>query len=77
MVAIPQPSPLTPQPITCTHAGAIPGLDACYCPGCRRSFEYWTAEYQSLMGCPGVSSQQPGVGSQESVPKKKRSSRKK
>lgn len=35
----------------CTHKNVIPGLDAAYCPGCGKSFESWTAEYQLLTGC--------------------------
>ncbi|NJO74194.1 MAG: hypothetical protein HC833_10825 [Leptolyngbyaceae cyanobacterium RM1_406_9] len=43
------PPPKQSSLVACTHAGAAPGLDACYCPDCRRSIARGTAEYNELM----------------------------
>lgn len=50
-----EPEPLeNPPPVRCCHPRAIPGLDAHFCPDCRRAIAAGTAEYQRLLASKGI-----------------------
>lgn len=45
-----QPIPLANlAPVVCVHPRAIPGLDAHYCPDCKKSIGAGTITYQKLL----------------------------
>lgn len=49
------PYPLEKNPpVRCCHPRAYPGLDAHYCPDCRRSITAGTAEYYRLVSPVGI-----------------------
>jgi hypothetical protein len=40
--------------VSCSHQKLIAGLDAAYCPCCKKSFQPWTLEYKSVLEQPVI-----------------------